>query len=100
MQYTKPMIDLVLQIRKNAPAQLKPAVKLADPNLLHTLARHYQHLDDANLRKSVAQLMALAGPTWSQLLTSVAASDAPEPNSSPPAAPAPAMMYRGQRISR
>lgn len=68
MQYTKPMIDLVFQIRKTAPAHIKPLIKLADPDLLDRLAQEYPKLNEPELRHRIAQLMTLAGPAWLALI--------------------------------
>lgn len=64
MQYTKPMIDLVLLIRKTAPTHIKSQIKLANPDLLEQLINIYPNLEGRGLRSLVVELMTLAGPDW------------------------------------
>jgi len=77
MQYTKPMIDQVFQIRKAAPDHLRAQIKLADPDLLDVLASIYREFHDKMLRELIKQLMLMAGPNWLSLL------DGAEPESRP-----------------
>lgn len=108
MQYTKPMIDLVLHIRKIAPPPLKATIKLADPDLMDHLAQHYHRLDSPELRSAITALMALAGGTWPTRLQrdplQVTATEPVKPATLREAksrmAPTTVMMYRGQKISR
>lgn len=64
MQYTKPMIDLVLLIRKTAPSHIKSQIKLANPDLLEKLVGLYPTLEERLLRAQVFELMTMAGPNW------------------------------------
>lgn len=87
MQYTKPMIDQVFQIRKAAPDHLRAQIKLANPNLLDVLADIYRGLQDKLLRELIQQLMSMAGPSWLSLLEN------PPPESRPNHSQ---QIYRGQ----
>jgi hypothetical protein len=87
MQYTKPMIDQVFQIRKAAPDHLRAQIKLANPELLDVLADIYRSLQDKLLRELIQQLMSMAGPAWLALLES------PAPESRPNHSQ---QIYRGQ----
>ena len=99
MQYTKPMIDLVFRIRKTSPVHLKPLVKLANPDLLDDLAHHYSELQDSELKDYVSQLMALAGPGWSELLSKKRTSaNALNKASRPAPRKETGKMYRGQKV--
>lgn len=64
MHYTKPMIDLVLLIRKTAPSHIKPQIKLANPELLDKLVGIYPTIEERMLRALVFELMTMAGPKW------------------------------------
>lgn len=68
MQYTKSMIDHILQIRKIAPANIRPQIKLANPDLLDELAKMYVDIQDIVIKDLIEQLMAMAGPAWQALL--------------------------------
>jgi hypothetical protein len=87
MQYTKPMIDQVFQIRKAVPDHLRSQIKLANPHLLNMLAELYRDLHDKLLRELITQLMSMAGPSWLSLLEN------PAPVPRPPHHQ---QMYRGQ----
>ena len=86
MLYTKPMIELVMQIRKWMPSELKPDVKLANPNLFNILAQHYHNNCEVLTKALIKELFSLAGENWPELLTSQAA---PKPKSR-------IKVYRGQ----
>lgn len=64
MQYNKAMIDLVFQIRRAAPEDIRSQIKLSDPNLLTALPDAYPNFADSQLRNMVLQLLKLAGPSW------------------------------------
>lgn len=87
MQYTKPMIDQVFQIRKAAPDHLRAQIKLANPNLLDVLADAYRELHDGILRDLIQQLMSMAGPSGLSLLENPAAESRSNHNQ---------QFYRGQ----
>jgi len=68
MQYTKPMIDLVYEIRRRVDANMKPSVKMANPDVLKELAEYHHHTTDNITKTLIKELLFLAGPTWVALL--------------------------------
>lgn len=64
MQYSKPMIDLVYEIRRRVDGQLKPGIKLANPDMLRELADLYHQCKDTVTRLLIKELLTLAGETW------------------------------------
>jgi len=86
MQYTKPMIELVMQIRKWVPSELKTDVKLANPNLFNILALHYHDKCEVITQALIKELFNLSGDKWPELLTS---KETPKPKST-------VKVYRGQ----
>ncbi|WP_428244024.1 hypothetical protein [Gynuella sp.] len=70
MLYSKPMIELVYEIRRRVPSNLKPNIKLANPDLLDELLKHYQKDADTIVKALIKELMQLAGSPWTELLTS------------------------------
>lgn len=67
--YSKSMIELVYEIRRRVPADFKPSVKLANPDLLIELARFFPDCNDAILKALIKELMEIAGEEWQQTLT-------------------------------
>lgn len=72
MQYTKPMIELVFEIRRRVPADMKPAVKLANPELLDELVLHHRKSKDVICQTLIKELLQLAGDPWDHALADVA----------------------------
>ena len=70
MQYSKPMIELVYEIRRRVPSQLKPSIKLANPGLFDDLLDHYQSNTDIIIKALIKELLLLAGEPWSKGLKS------------------------------
>lgn len=68
MQFTKPMIELVFEIRRRVDAQMKPGIKLANPDLLVELAAVHHHSKDTILRTLIKELLTVAGDEWLSLL--------------------------------
>ncbi len=68
MQYTKPMIDLVYEIRRRVDSDLKPSVKMANPDMLQELADFYFRTKDTIAKTLIKELLHLAGPQWHQLV--------------------------------
>ncbi|MFT5082650.1 MAG: hypothetical protein ACI9Y1_000677 [Lentisphaeria bacterium] len=68
MQYTKPMIELVYEIRRLVPSELKPGVKLANPDLFKALIDHYFNGAKTVTKALVKELLVLAGEDWSDVL--------------------------------
>ncbi|TVZ40453.1 hypothetical protein P886_4884 [Alteromonadaceae bacterium 2753L.S.0a.02] len=75
MEYTKPMIDLVREIRRRAPSEVKPAIKLANPELLIELVPVYRKSSDNILKALVRELMMMAGENWFERLEAGAGDD-------------------------
>lgn len=118
MQYTKPMIDLVYEIRRRVDSNMKPSVKMANPDVLKELADYYQITKDTITKTLIKELLALAGDEWRQLLEPVVAVEppkqmvkvyrgqtilvdapqSPEQNLAQAEPEKPLRMYRGQRI--
>lgn len=68
MQYTRPMIDLVYEIRRRVDSALKPSVKLANPEMFQELADYYQHSRDTITKTLIKELLSQAGDDWLALL--------------------------------
>ncbi|UTF59360.1 hypothetical protein [Gilvimarinus sp. DA14] len=64
MQYSKPMIDLILELRRRVPSQLKPGIKLANPEVLQELADFYPHCKETVTRALIKELFQMAGDDW------------------------------------
>jgi hypothetical protein len=69
MQYTRPMIDLVYEIRRRVDAELKPGIKLANPEMLKELADYYQRTKDTVSKALIKELLHQAGEEWLALIT-------------------------------
>ncbi len=69
MNFNKAMIDLVHEVRRRVPSELKPAIKLANPDLFSELATHYKSGSDAVTRALIKELFNLAGDHWPKRLT-------------------------------
>ncbi len=99
MQYTKPMIDLVYEIRRRVEPDVKPGVKMANPELLKELADYYQSAKDTIIKTLIKELLSLAGTEWLALIQ-------PAPVAATKTEPAPktdlpkqvVKVYRGQTI--
>lgn len=68
MQYSKPMIDLVMEVRRRVPSAMKPGIKLANPEVLDELANYYPNSKDTVTRALIKELMQLAGEPWQRRL--------------------------------
>jgi hypothetical protein len=68
MQYTKPMIDLVYEIRRRVDADMKPSVKMANPEVLKELAEYHQRTNDTIIKTLIKELLFMAGPVWGALI--------------------------------
>lgn len=67
--YSKSMIELVYEIRRRIESDLKPSIKLANPDLLIELAHYFPDCKDAILRALIKELMEIAGTEWQERLT-------------------------------
>lgn len=68
MQYTKPMIDLVYEIRRRVDTDMKPSVKMANPEMLKELADYHHRTNDTITKTLIKELLLMAGDQWRQLL--------------------------------
>lgn len=71
MQYTRPMIDLVYEIRRRVDAELKPSVKMANPEMLKELADYYLRTKDTISKALIKELLSQAGEEWLALLNPI-----------------------------
>jgi hypothetical protein len=78
MQYSKPMIELVFEIRRRVPSDLKPGIKLANPELLSELSEYYRSSKDVITKALTKELMALAGEQWLERLENRSAAPGPK----------------------
>lgn len=91
MHYSKPMIDLILELRRRVPSDLKPSIKLANPLVLDELIAHYPSSKDNVTRALIKELLIMAGSPWLEKL------EQPQTAPTDPAAPKPQVkVYRGQ----
>ena len=68
MNYTKQMIEITYEIRRRVPSQLKPDIKMANPDLLNYLCKYYHENTDAILSALIKELVFLAGKPWQDKL--------------------------------
>lgn len=78
MQYTKPMVDLVYEIRRRVDAAMKPSVKMANPDVLKELADYHQHSKDTITKALIKELLFMAGSEWASLLEPVVSENTKE----------------------
>lgn len=113
MQYTKPMIDITMEIRRRVPSAMKPGIKLANPEILAELVSYYPLCKDTITKTLIKELMLLAGEGWSERLSSPApvtskgqvkvyrgqvSLDTRDDASHKPENKRPVRMYRGQAV--
>jgi len=77
MQYTRPMIELVFEIRHRVPTDLKPSIKLANPELLDELVEYHGKSRDVICNTLIKELLQLAGPPWDGWLAAEERAKAP-----------------------
>lgn len=114
MTFNKAMIDLAKEIRRRAPADLKPTIKMANPELFVELGKIYQDTGDAVMKALIKEICELAGEPWSDVLVtgtegerasiqtyrgSTAYQSAPGKPEPGEKADAPKRIYRGQVVS-
>lgn len=68
MLYSKAIIDLIKEVRRRVPAEDKPSIKLANPNLFYELIPYYHETKDAVLRALIKEVFQLAGEDWKEKL--------------------------------
>lgn len=64
MQFTKPMIELVFEIRRLVGPGLKPSIKLANPDLFAELEKHYNSGASTVCKALIKELFLLVGEPW------------------------------------
>lgn len=64
VKYDKEMIDLVKEIRRHVDADLKPSIKLANPDLLYALRDIYLSGNDIVVNALIKEIYVKAGPDW------------------------------------
>ena len=114
MQYSRPMIELVYEIRRRVNADLKPSIKLSNPELFNELRDNYHQSNCAVTRALTKELFSLAGAPWNALLEDsdksaakqvskvyrgqVGLEDAPQRKPAGAPRPKPVKIYRGQIV--
>ncbi|WP_111642709.1 hypothetical protein [Marinimicrobium alkaliphilum] len=68
MQYTRAMIELVYEIRRRVPSDMKPSIKMANPDMFHELAAFYHQSKDVISKTLIKELFELAGEPWTGVL--------------------------------
>lgn len=68
MQFSRPMIELVFEIRRRVDSEMKPGVKLANPQMMQELAELYQRGADVIIKALIKELFTLAGEDWLDVL--------------------------------
>lgn len=69
MHLNKIMIDLISEIRRRAPADIKPSIKLANPDVLSEIYLLYIKSKDNVLNALIRETFIEAGEPWSSKLT-------------------------------
>lgn len=69
MQYTRAMIELVYEIRRRVPSDLKPSIKMANPDMFHELATFYHQSKDVICKTLIKELFEQAGEPWTAVLS-------------------------------
>lgn len=64
MTYTKSMIDLIKEIRKRAHSEVKPSIKMANPELFFELKAIFHQSKDVVTHALIKELFQLAGEPW------------------------------------
>ena len=68
MTFTKAMIDLAKEIRRRAPTEEKPSLKMANPHLFEELAKLFHRTQDAVMKALIKEICQLAGEPWHSIL--------------------------------
>lgn len=95
MNFNKPMIDLVRELRKRAPSDEKPGIKLANPDLLFEMIPWYHGTRDVIVKALIKELFEHAGDNWPQRLNTVNHADK-EPSGQEAGKRYITRVYRGQ----
>ena len=65
MHMTKAMIDLIREIRRRSPNDVKTSIKFANPDVIDELIVLYHESNDPIFIALVKELCVVAGPPWS-----------------------------------
>lgn len=84
MNFTRAMIDLAKEIRRRAPSEVKPTLKMANPDFFNDLGDLFRSTNDAVMKALIKEICELAGDPWDKVL------ETPEEK------PAVLRTYRGQ----
>jgi hypothetical protein len=68
MNYTKSMIDLIKEIRRRVNTEIKPTIKMANPDLFSELAQLSRTTKDVITQALIKELFQLAGEPWASQL--------------------------------
>ena len=69
MNISKPMIDLIKEIRRRCPSDIKPSIKLANPDVIDEILVLYHESSDTIFKALVKELCHIAGSPWVESLT-------------------------------
>ncbi len=64
VKYDRAMIDLVREIRRHVHSDLKPSIKLANPDLLYELRDIYRSGNNVIINALIKEMYFKAGPEW------------------------------------
>lgn len=64
VKYDRAMIALLREIRRHVASDVKPSIKLANPNLLYELRDIYRAADDVVVNALIKEMYFKAGPEW------------------------------------
>lgn len=68
MIFTRPMIDLAKEVRRRAPSELKPSIKMANPDVFDILIELYRDSKDTIFKTLIKELITQAGEPWKSAL--------------------------------
>jgi len=85
MTYTKPMIDLVQELRKRLNQELGVKVRISDPDLLTHMCEYYRRSANEATQSLIKELLGMAGKAWLDIVSGPAKSPTGK-------------MYRGQPV--
>lgn len=68
MQYSRPMIKLLYEIRRRIHSDLKPDIKLSNPELFNQLAENFYSSNCIVIKALTREFFSLAGEPWNTLL--------------------------------
>jgi len=64
VKYDRAMIALLREIRRHVATNVKPSIKLANPDLLYELRDIYRSGDDVVVNALIKEMYFKAGPEW------------------------------------